>query len=186
MRRTRTSSVRIAIGALAAASTLALVAAAPASAASLTQGKARGVTTVTLDAGTVGALGGLGLSLGVLRPAGSDLSVLKVAFPITGNTKSGVVSHTGGLSFSAGGTTVALTNYQIDLGSGVLSANAAVNGDSVGRIGFLDLGAVTTPQGCDASAPLALNADAAAALTAVFGAPNLTGAPVGVGCVDFR
>jgi hypothetical protein len=186
MRSTRTTSVRIAVGALAAASTLALVAAAPASAAGLTQGKARGVTTVTLDAGTVGALGGLGLSLGVLRPAGSDLSVLKVAFPITGNAKSGVVSHTGGLSFSAEGTTVTLTNYQIDLGSGVLSANAAVNGDSVGRIGFLDLGSAPADPACDASASLTLNEDAAGALTAVFEAPDLTGAPVGVGCVDFR
>ena len=66
MRSTRTTSVRIAVGALAAASTLALVAAAPASAA----GKARGYTAVTLSDAGAAVLGALqrGTGRARLRP----------------------------------------------------------------------------------------------------------------------
>lgn len=153
------------------------------------QGKARGATTVDLNTDTIGAVVGLGLtpapvSPGVLGAHGDDLLA---SFPIVGNIlKDGVVKHTGGLSLSAGDTTLTLTNYWIETGSGVLTAYAEVNGDAVGRLPLFVLGAAAPQDGCFATASLALSSEAAGALTAVFGAPNLTGADFGVACVAPR
>jgi hypothetical protein len=151
-------------------------------------GKARGATTVTLDQGTIGAVVGLGLSPapivpGVLGMEGADL---QASFPIVGNLRGGVIKHTGGLSLSAGATVLALTNYAIDTNTGRLTASAAVNDESVGRISLFDLGAAPASSGCAATASLALSPEAAGALTAVFGAPDLTGADFGTACVAPR
>lgn len=153
------------------------------------QGKARGATTVELNTGTIDAVIGLGLTPAPLNPGvlGTHGDHLLASFPIVGNVlKDGVVKHTGGLSLSAGGTTLTLTNYWIETGSGVLTAYAEVNGQAVGRLPLFVLGGAEPRDGCFATASLALSSQAAGALTAVFGAPNLTGADFGVACVAPR
>jgi len=151
-------------------------------------GKARGATTVTLDQGTIGAVVGLGLSPAPASPGvlGTDGADLKASFPIVGNMNDGKIKHTGGLTLTGGGTVLSLTNYTIDTNSWVLTAAAAVDGEDVGRIPLFDLDATPTQSGCAANASLSLTDTAAAALTAVFGAPDLTGAPFGTACVAPR
>jgi hypothetical protein len=162
-----------------------------ASAAVAPQGHARGATTVTLNQDTIGAVIDLGLTPGAVAPGvlGMSDDDLQAAFPIVGNLKGGVIKHTGGLSLSAGGTVLTLTNYFIDLRDAenpILTALAAVNGDEVGRVTLFDLGAAAPQSGCAATASLSLDAQAAGALTAVFGAPDLTGADFGDACVAPR
>lgn len=179
--------VLIRSAAVAATALLALSATAASASAITPTGKARGATTVTLDAGTIGAVVGLGLTPAPVGPGVLGGSPLQASFPITGAfAKGGIVKHVGGLSLSAGGTTLSLTNYWIDLNRGVLTANAAVNGSSVGRVDLFDLGAAAPKAGCAATAELSLDSQAAGALTAVFGAPNLTGAHFGTACVAPR
>ena len=151
-------------------------------------GKARGATTVTLNQDTIGAVVGLGLTPAPITPGvlGMDGDALKASFPIVGNLKGGIIKHTGGLSLSAGGTTLTLTNYFIDTNEGVLTAMAAVNGDEVGRLPLFDLGGAPAQDGCAGTASLSLSGDAADALTMVFGAPDLTGADFGIACVAPR
>ncbi len=76
----------------------------------------KGKTTLALDPGAAGALTSLGVSVAPVAPAtaGAD----GVSFPITGVGGSLFppalkVKHSGGLSLSAGPTTVNLTNYTI-------------------------------------------------------------------------
>jgi hypothetical protein len=67
-------------------------------------------------------------------------------------------------------TVLRLTNYAVDTNTGRLWASASVNGASVGRLPLFDLGVAPGSSGCAATASLALSPEAAAALTAVFGA----------------
>lgn len=96
-------------------------------------------TAVKLDPGFVAALTTLGLTPGVVGTA--TLADGSVSFPITGgNVKywtpgtvdpyvQGTILHDGsGLSLSAGGTTVELTNFNIDPGTSILTGDVAVNG----------------------------------------------------------
>lgn len=173
---------------LAIVAALGLFAVGSAGASIAPNGKARGSTTVDLNTDTIDAVVGLGLtpapmSPGVLGAHGDDLLA---AFPIVGNLKGGVIKHTGGLSLSTADTTLALTNYWIDTNAGVLTAYAEVNGSAVGRLPLFDLSGAPAQSGCAATASLSLTSDAAAALTAVFGAPNLTGADFGDACVAPR
>jgi hypothetical protein len=184
----RTKKIRTATVVLTAIAVAMFTGASIAGASVAPQGKARGATTVTLDQATIGAIVGLGLtpapvSPGVLGTHGDDLLA---SFPIVGNLSGGVIKHTGGLSLSAGSTVLALTNYAIDTNEGVLTAAAAVNGDSVGRLPLFDLGSAPEKEGCLATASLSLTNEAADALTAVFGAPDLSGADLGDACVAPR
>jgi hypothetical protein len=87
-----------------------------------------GSTAVALDQGFVSALGTLGLTPGTVGNA--TLTNGTVSFPITGGTVTlydktsgyrpwvqGILFHQGsGLSLTAGGTTVQLTNFSVDPG----------------------------------------------------------------------
>ncbi|HSN05729.1 MAG TPA: hypothetical protein VLV82_00145 [Candidatus Angelobacter sp.] len=176
------------VGAMAGAAVLALSATAANASAVTPTGKARGATTVTLDASTIGAVVGLGLTPASVGPAVLGGSPLQATFPITGKfAKNDIVRHVGGLSLTDSmGRQLALTNYRIDLSRGVLTAQAAVNGADVGRVDLFDLGAAPEQDGCAATAELTLDAQAAGALTMVFGAPDLTGADFGTACVAPR
>ena len=99
-----------------------------------------GNTAVALDSGFTDALTSLGLTPGVLGTA--TLENGSVAFPITGGSvvywspKSkyrpyvqGIIEHDGsGLSLSAGGTTVGLSNFTVNPGNSVLYGDVDVNG----------------------------------------------------------
>jgi hypothetical protein len=109
--------------------------------ASLPAIPAGGSTAVALDADFVKALGTLGLTPGTLGNA--TLANGSVSFPITGGTVTvfdknsgyrpyvqGTLLHqNSGLSLTAGGTTVELTNFTIDPGTPArLFGDVAVNG----------------------------------------------------------
>lgn len=174
------------IGAIAAVATLALSVTVGSASAITPTGKARGATTVTLNGDTIGAVVGLGLTPAAIAPGVLGGDPLQASFPIVGNSKGGIIKHTGGLSLTAGDTSLALTNYYIDTKNNVLTAAAALNGTELGRIPLFDLGKAPAQTGCAATAKLTLTADAAAALTAIFKAPDLTGADFGTACVAPR
>lgn len=173
------------LGVAASVAALTLTAAQTADALTPT-GKARGATTVTLNATTIGEVVGLGLTPAAVAPGVLGGSPLQASFPIVGNAKGGVIKHTGGLSLTAGSTTLTLTNYDIDTTKGVLTAAAAVDGDALGRVALFDLGPAPAQPGCAATAELTLDKAAAGALAAVFKAPDLTGTDFGQACVAPR
>jgi hypothetical protein len=113
-------------------------------AASAGQSKARaswgwyyGATTLEVDPGTLGALTSLGVAPGAVAPA--KLEGATYSFPITNSLRStlrsGVVRHRGGISLTAGSTTVKLTDFDIRLLEGRLYGK--VNG--AGPVALLDL-----------------------------------------------
>src|SRR5215207_6534038 len=104
-----------------------------------------GQTLLKLDDGTAAALSGAGVSVRATGPAVGPAGSTVFAFPIVGgevNKKqlSGRIVHSGGLAFSAGGTTVVVKRFVINLDTGLLTAKVA--GTDV-RIPLLRLGAVT-------------------------------------------
>jgi hypothetical protein len=107
------------------------------------------MTQVTVDKGFLDALTSLGLTPGVVGTATLTDGVL--SFPITGGNVDyydpnesyrpyvqGEIDHEGsGLSLSAGGTTVELTNFTIDPGTSKLYGDVAANGSPVVSQAFL-------------------------------------------------
>src|SRR5664280_799229 len=98
-------------------------------------------TRVTLDAATAGVLKSNGVSVAPVGPATATMagSNTVVAFPITGGHISlfdksvqanstpwiqGEIDHSGGLTFSAGGKEVTVTNFIVDPGKSLLTAAA--------------------------------------------------------------
>jgi hypothetical protein len=147
-------------------------------------------TTVTLNQATIGAVvNTLGLTPGAIAPGtlGASGADLLASFPIVGEIEHGIIRHRGGLSFTNGATTLALTDYVINTRRGGLFARAAVNGKGAGWIRLFDLGAAPAKPGCAATASLALDTAAAGALVAVFGLPvqpsAITGLDFGTACV---
>jgi hypothetical protein len=96
-----------------------------------------GATTLDVDPGTLEALGSLGVTPGAVDPA--TLDGARYSFPIVnrlGNAvRTGVVRHTGGISLTAGETTVELTDFEINLAEKLLYGK--VNG--AGPVALLDL-----------------------------------------------
>ncbi|MGI9539800.1 MAG: HtaA domain-containing protein [Miltoncostaeaceae bacterium] len=89
-------------------------------------------TTLALDADTAAILTDNGIEVAPVDPAtaGDD----GISFPITGgevdaDTLAGTINHSGGLAFTAGGTTLELTDFVIDTTAGTLTATAG--GDQV-------------------------------------------------------
>jgi hypothetical protein len=104
-----------------------------------------GKTLLTLDSGTAAVLTDAGVSIRATGPAIGPAGSTVFAFPIVGgevNKKqlSGKIVHPGGLAITAGGTTLVVKRFVIDLDSGFLTAKVA--GACV-RIPLLRLGAVT-------------------------------------------
>ncbi len=91
-------------------------------------------TVLALDSGTAKVLKQNDVAVAPIDPAsaGDD----GIAFPITGGevdseSLAGTIDHSGGLTFSAGGTDVALTDFVIDTSAGTLSASTADGADLV-------------------------------------------------------
>ena len=92
-----------------------------------------------MSSGFVSALHTLGLTPGVVRP--SDLGDGKVTFTVTGGaidlqTARGEISHSGGLTLTAGSTEVRLQSFTIDTtgSSPVLTGLVVVDDKLVGRL----------------------------------------------------
>ena len=148
-------------------------------------GDNQGSTIVTIDNGTLGAIVGLGLTPSAIKPGviAASGGVVTATFPIT-DIETGVIKHAGGIALtSADGTKLSLTRYTIK--GATLTARAALNGKRLGRIPLFGLTNVKTftSGSCAVTADLRFTSAAAGALTAVFGAPDLTGVLFGSACV---
>ena len=141
-----------------------------------------GDTKVTLDSGTLGVITGAGYTPAIVAPAtlsGGVATYPIVKSKIAADLTSGVISHTGGLSLTKGGTTTSATNFDIKLSANPTLA-AAINGGAV-KVDILDLdlsafkqtvaGQTVTLQGIAAK----VNATLAGGL----GLPSATGATLG-------
>lgn len=159
-----------------------------------------GDTRVHLSGDLVGALTSLGVSVRASYPA--RLRGAQASFPIPGGeldlgTLKGEVDHAGGLTLQAGGTQVNLSSYTIDTtgATPVLTGLVKVNDSVFGRLPLFDIALVSAPvvRGLHAragsvqldNARLTLNADAAAALNAVFNVNAFqAGLPIGTARVQ--
>ena len=164
-----------------------------ASLASLNHGQ---TTSVLLDSNFVAALTSLKVTPGVVD--GATLTNGSVNFPITGGHVTiykkgevnpyvvGEIDHSGGLTLTAGGKTVTLSNFVIDPGTDAnLKGDVAVNGASaVKGARLFDLhGSTLKPITIDSSTGVAtltgthvnLSSDAAALLNKTFGITALKG-----------
>jgi hypothetical protein len=130
-------------------------------------------TILVLDEGTAEVLTDNGVEVSPVRPA--DASGDGIGFPITGGevdseSLAGTIDHSGGLSFSADGTEVELTDFVVDTEAGTLTST--VGGDSLETLSLdldglerSDENGVIVAEGIEAS----LTADAADALNDAFG-----------------
>jgi hypothetical protein len=187
---TRAPIRRHLIGGLVALSATAALAA-PAAAAPV--GVGGGVTNLHLDRGTAAALGDLGLSVAPVGPA--KAAGTRISFPVTGGaidpaTAAGRVAHSGGLAFSAGGTTVRVTDFVVRTDRRTPVLTAAVGSARVPLLA-LDLGDAKVlrrgPGGVGTwvvRVQTSLTATAAGALNAAFGSRLAAGTPIGR--VDLR
>lgn len=104
-----------------------------------------GQTSVALSSAFLGALQSLGVTPGILNPT-TISSKGVVTFPITGGaidakTASGQITHSGGLTLTAGKTQVSIENFIIDTtgSSPVINGIAAVNGSVAGALTLFNL-----------------------------------------------
>lgn len=134
-----------------------------------------GMTSVALDSGLVATVTGAGITPAAVSPG--TLTGTTVTFPITGgDTTTGIIDHSGGLSFTQGSRSAVLESFVIDLNTKLLSGEVIANGGTPTMgVDLFDIGAGDT---------LSINSALATDLSAVFGVPNLTGATVGVATVS--
>lgn len=98
-------------------------------------------------------------------------------FPITGgDTTTGIIDHSGGLSFTNESNSATIENFVINLNTLSLSGEVIANGGTpTMNVNLFDIGSGDT---------LTINSALASDLSSVFGVPNLTGATVGVATVS--
>ena len=165
---------RLLLSALCALSVVAFVPVGAAQARTVTYG----ATTLTLDPGAAAALTSLGVTPGVVAPATAGADGLR--FPITNSVFSALVGrqirHSGGLSLTAGSTTVTLTDFIIILDRRP-DLTARINGGD--RASILDLSLAGASLRLHAGVTLGpvtakLTAGAAAALNQAFGVTAFT------------
>ncbi len=132
-------------------------------------------TYLVLDADTAGVLTENNVSVAPAAPA--EAAQDGIAFPITGEEvdaatlASGVITHSGGLTFTAGGTELTVTDFSVDLSTGILTATLP-DGGALPLLN-LDLSQAEvsdTDRGKDVKGVTgALTAEAADALNSTFG-----------------
>jgi hypothetical protein len=134
-----------------------------------------GRTSVALNSSFVGAVTGAGITPAAVAPG--TLMGTTATFPITGgDTTTGIIDHSGGLSFTAGTHSAVIENFVIDLNTMLLSGEVIANGGIPAMgVHLFDIGSGDT---------LTIDSTLATDLSAVFGVPNLTGATVGVATVS--
>jgi len=130
-----------------------------------------GTTTVALNSATVSALVGLGFSIAPVAP--STVSGLNAVFPITGGDTTTDITHSGGLAFTDGGITTDITDFTINLATDTITGN--VNNATGSTTPFFDIGT---------GAVLTLDPTLGAALTSIYGIPNLSGATIGTATIN--
>lgn len=147
-----------------------------------------GVTTVVLDPALVPVLVNT-LKVHPVAPGTltSHQGVTQASFPIS-EAEGNVIEHRGGLRFTpVGGGTLKITKFEVNLGTGFLSAKTSLNGKRLGEVDIFALGPVRpiagkAPSCSGTPAGLTLTPQAATAL----GASSFSGAFVGDACVAPR
>jgi Htaa len=130
-------------------------------------------TTLVLDSGTAMVLEENKVEVAPVDPAGPGGD--GIAFPITGGevdaeSLAGTIEHSGGLAFSAGETTVELTDFVVDTRAGTLTATVGQ-----GQVPILSLDLSGLERTMEGGAIVAsgisatLTAEAAQALNDAFG-----------------
>ncbi len=152
---------------------------------------AGGRTDLALDPAAGAALASLGVTPGLVGDAAANPDG-SFGFPITGGkvaaaTLAGDVRHSGGISLTAGGTRVELTNFDIDTAERTLSANVTGVAGKVAILS-LDLSAIQRTDGDGtvtvADVPARLTKASADALNAAFGVTAFTeGLQLGVATI---
>jgi hypothetical protein len=150
-----------------------------------------GATTLTLDPAAASALQSLGVTPAPIAPATAGAAGLR--FPITDSllqtALTGTITHSGGISLTAGSTTVSLTDFWIKLGAAP-TLSADVGGT---RVTILDL-SLTGARARLADGRLrlgpvtaTLTPAAADALNAAFGVTAFTpGLTLGTATIHYR
>ena len=144
-----------------------------------------GTTTVVLNPSLVPVLVNT-LKVTPIKPGmlSAPHGVAQVSFPIT-EVERDEIEHSGGLGFTpVGGGSLKITEFEVELDEGVLSADTMLNGRNLGDVDIFALGKAqkingTVPSCSGVQAGLTLTRKAAAAL----GAPQFAGAFVGDACV---
>jgi hypothetical protein len=171
--------------AVAAVASLALAASAPAA-------KLGGKTVLAPEAATFETLAGAGVTV---TPTGTASAVSAgIAFPITGgrfnaDQVTGKVEHKGGLTFTGHGASLTLENFVVKVGDkNVIRAEVAGGGHV--RLADLDLDEAKIQQRGGklviSNVDVLLAGKAAAALSGVFGLPDLRGADLGTATVKAK
>ena len=140
-------------------------------------------TNVDLDAGTLGVLEENGVSVAPVGPAtvSSSGGTTTASFPISQGYVSvyptsqapfvrGTFSHVGGVTFSAGGTSLTATDFVVNPGNSTLTAT--VGGNAVELLDLDGSNVTVTPDGSTTrieGTVALLSADAAQALNQTFG-----------------
>lgn len=168
----------------AAAMTAAVALAAPAAAPAKSQRSAAvlGVTSLEVTA----PLGALGLSAAPIRPATASGATFRfsIATKFKKAERSGRILHTGGITLSGGGKTLQLRNFLIRLDKGDLTAEVA-RGVRVPIVTLEIPPGTVLRRGAVGPVVARLTPEAAGALTATFGAPDLTGAELGRATIQY-
>lgn len=132
-----------------------------------------GGTTLTPDAGAVAILTDNGVELAPVDPATPDDGG-GLTFPITGGeveaeSLAGTIDHSGGIVFTAGGTSLEATDFVIDTAAGTLTATAGEDQVVLLDVDLSALQRTDTDEGLELTGiTTTLAADGADALNATF------------------
>lgn len=155
---------------VAALATIGLVAASTGSADASSRRQV-GYTQVVVAPAVYQLISGAGIAPAAIAPgtAAPFKGTLAARFPITGYSLSNVrIKHAGGISLTAGTSSISLSEFYIDLGRLKVSAN--VSGSVVGSVGRADLFTIGFSNRYDLGlVRLRLTDTAAGALNATFG-----------------
>jgi len=135
---------------------------------------AGGTTTVNFVPATITALVGLGFGITPIAPATLNLAGPNAVFPITGGNTTSTITHSGGLTFTKGGSSASISNFTINLLTSRLTGDLTAGGSTTSNFTFFDIGAGNV---------LTIDTALGAGLASVFGIPNLTGTPIGTAVV---
>jgi hypothetical protein len=151
-----------------------------------------GKTLLSPEPATFETLAGAGVTVSPTGEASVGRS--GIAFPIIGgrfnaNQVAGKVEHKGGLTFAGNGTSLTVENFVVKVGAkNVIRAEVAGGGHV--RLADLDLDEAKIKQRGGklviSNVDVLLAGKAAAALSAVFGLPDLRGADLGTATVKAR
>lgn len=135
-----------------------------------------GMTSVSVNPGTLSTLTSAGFTLAPVSPAMvTSSSPLVVSFPITGGDTTSMIDHSGGLSLTDSGKTVTLADFVIDVPGSVLTGAVTANGSTTNGVTLFNIGS---------GASLTISSALAGDLSSIYGLPNLTGVNLGTATIS--